>query len=112
MVVLEKACVFHERNINHVILQFHHSISDKEKMYRVMGSSFHEGEFRGGADLVPFSEEELEEICQLDAETGESWTPPEIVHPSDLELCDRFLCASSEPIPIVAQMVPDPTPGP
>lgn len=96
MVVLEEAWVFHEQGINHVIWKFHQSISDKEKMYAVMSITFLEREYSDGAGLVPFYEEELEEIRRFDAQTGESWTPHEVVHPSVLELRDQFLSSASE----------------
>lgn len=94
--VLEKACVFYERGINHVIPQFHQTILDKEMMYKVMSSSFADMEFQGGAKLVPFSAEELKEIGEVNAQNWESWTPPKPIRPTIFEQRNQFFSSDTE----------------
>lgn len=86
----DKAFVFYDRGSAHVLRQFHHLIPDKKQMWKVFEGTYSERQFRGGADFVPFSEEELKEITEADSKSGDTWAPPPAVHPNFFELCDQF----------------------
>lgn len=59
-------------------------------MWKVFDGTYSERQFRGAADFVPYSEEELREIVEADAKLGEVWAPPTPTQPTFYELCESF----------------------
>lgn len=110
-----KTFAFYDRGAAYVLRQFHHLIPDKKLMCKVFEGSFADKEFRGGANFMPYTEEELKEIDEVDARTGDTWVPPPSVHPNFFELCDRFRVehdAASEQAEVVQSGEADANPTP
>lgn len=88
--LFDKAIPFYNYGATHILRQFHQFIPDKRLMCKAFESSFAEKEFRSGADFVPFSEEEMKEIQDVDVQSGEVWIHPPLVRPTHFELCEQF----------------------
>lgn len=85
-----KAFASYNRGAAHVLRQFHHLLPNKKLMCEVFEGSFTDRRFQNGADFIPFSEEELKEIAEVDAQSGEVWMPLAVVKPTFFELYDPF----------------------
>lgn len=58
-------------------------------MCKVFEGSFGDPEFRGGADFIPFTVDELKDITAFEAQIETSWTPP-LTKLTFFELCEQL----------------------
>lgn len=73
---------FFDRGYAHMLRAFHQYIPDKTLMCKAFDSIYTNPNFRNGCDFVPYTENELKEIYELDQNEGRQWTPPPPISPS------------------------------
>lgn len=84
--VFTKSNAFFERGCAHVFRNFHQFIPDKQKMVEVYLGIAVEPQFREGSGFVPFTEEEMREIKEMDQNEGRTWEPPISTSPDFYDL--------------------------
>lgn len=68
--VFKKSNVFFERGCAHVLRNFHQCITDRKRMVHVYLGTPADPCFRDGCDFVPYTEEEMQEIVEMDQSEG------------------------------------------
>lgn len=68
--LFNKCNTFFNRGCAHILWQFHQYIYDKTLMCQAYVGTYADPRFRDGCDLVPYTEDELKEITDLDQSEG------------------------------------------
>lgn len=87
--LFNKCNTFFDRGCAHILRQFHQYIYDKTLMCQAYVGTYADPRFRDGCDLVPYTEDELKEITDLDRSEGRVWNPPPLISPNLEELVIR-----------------------
>lgn len=94
-VVISESFVYLKRGSAHMVRQLHHFFKDETPLIEAYELFFANREARGGANFVPFSDEELQEIREMDVENKQDpWTPPTPTVPTFFDLVDGTLSAN------------------
>lgn len=65
-----KVISYYDRGAAHILRQVHKLIPDKHFLCKIFEGKFGDPEFRGGANVVPFSTEELKDIDVIDSSSS------------------------------------------
>lgn len=91
-----------KRGLAHMVRQLHHFFEDKTPLINAYKLFLSSREARGGANFVPFSEEKLKDIHEMDAGNNEDpWIPPTPSVPTFFDMVDSTMLADIVGIPTV-----------
>lgn len=102
--VFKKSNTFFERGCAHAFRNFHQLIPDKQKMVEVYLGIAVDPQFRNGSDFVPFTEEEMQEIKEMDQNEGRVWNPPALTSPNFNDLVREKTEASTSECPAIREV--------
>lgn len=106
-----EAASYLDKGIVHAIRQLHRFVPDKRLLVDMFANNFDAEECRSGTDFVPYTDEELKAVREVDASKGlGDWVPPEPVHPNFWELLDAPVDVPSSTSAIAEDPVPEDPP--